>query len=182
MESLAEIFKRHAVYGQDVGHADKGSTHSYIDVYESLLAPYRAECAFMEIGLALGWSMKMFGEYFGPKSKLTGADISIVFDTKEFDERFDFIQSDATKLPFLEAIGIRGFDVIIDDASHMMQDQVDTFNLLKGHVKKGGLYIIEDILSPESALPVLTALHPAEVFDLRKVKGRFDDVLVAYRF
>ena len=182
MESLADIFKRHAVWGVDAGHADKGSTHSYIDVYERLLAPYRERCDFMEIGVASGYSMKMWGEYFGRHCEIWGVDLSFTFDAQGFDDRFRWFACDATK-PGEFWPPEKCFDVIIDDASHMEADQRATFELLKGKMNRGGLYIIEDILAPEHALPMLTALHDrVEVFDLRAQKGRFDDMLIVYRF
>lgn len=183
METLSEIFKRIGHFGPDVGHNDRGSTHSYVDVYENLLAPYRDRCDLLEVGIAQGMGLKLFGEYLGPESTITGVDLSLTFDTKEFDSRFKFIVGDATKPEIVEKLGGKMFDVCIDDASHMQADQVATFKLLKSHVNPGGLYVIEDILSPDISLRELTGLHsPHEVYDLRKVKGRFDDVLICFRF
>lgn len=183
MESLASIFNRIGHFGSDMGANDRGSTHSYVDVYEKLLAPYRERCDLLEVGIAQGMGLKLFGDYFGTDSTITGLDLSLTFDTKEFDSRFKFITGDATKPEIVEKLGGKMFDVVIDDASHMQADQVSTFNLLKSHVKPGGLYVIEDILSPDISLRELTGLHsPHEVYDLRKVKGRFDDMLVCFRF
>lgn len=183
MESLGDIFKRIGHFGPDVGQNDKGSTHSYVDVYEKILAPYRERCDLLEIGIAQGMGLKLFGDYFSIDSTITGLDLSLTFDTKEFDSRFTFVTGDATKPDIVDKLGGKMFDVIIDDASHMQADQVATFKLLKCHVKPGGLYVIEDILSPDTALTELRGLHsPNEVYDLRKVKGRFDDMLVVFRF
>jgi predicted O-methyltransferase YrrM len=175
--TLAEIDERHCVRGPDVGHGDKGGTHSYITEYEQLLAPYREKCSFMEIGLAFGLSVAMWDEYFGPESVLTAADISIVFDKAPFP-RWNFVESDATKPTFLDALGDRMFDVIIDDASHMPTDQIATRDLLLPRMNPGGLYIIEDILWLDQTRH---EFEGAEIRDLRKVKGRWDDVLVIYR-
>lgn len=183
MESLSEIFKRIGHFGPDVGQNDKGSTHSYVDIYDTLLAPFRQRCDLMEIGIASGDSMKLWGDYFGTDCTITGVDLSLTFDPSQFDSRFKFITADATKPEIAEKLQGKMFDVIIDDASHMQADQVATFKLLKSHVKPGGLYVIEDILAPDISLRELTGLHsPHEVYDLRKVKGRFDDVLVVFRF
>lgn len=183
-ETLEQIFLRHAVHDMDAGHADKGSTHSYIPVYETLLAPYREAGSILELGLAQGWSLAMWGEYFGKTARISGADISVVFDTAKFQEpRFHILEADATKPEFLNKLGNRTFDIILDDASHMIADQAASFRLLKSRVNPGGLYIIEDILSLESSLPTLRGLHPhCEILDRRHVKGRWDDVLVVYRF
>jgi hypothetical protein len=182
-ESLADIFERHAVYGVDAGHGDKGSTHSYIPLYEELLAPFRERCDFMEIGLASGWSMEMWDEYFGPDCSIVGVDLGIIFDRTKFDNRFRFIVTDATKPTLLQALGGRTFDFVIDDASHMEADQISTFLILKERMKQGGIYVIEDILSPESAVPKMIAMHDrVEVHDFRAQKGRYDDMMVVFRF
>lgn len=181
-ESLSKIYQRHATQG-DVGCGDKGSIHSYIPEYERLLAPYRKKSSVMEIGLALGQSLAMWGEYFGPESRIVGVDISVVFDAAPFDSRFTIIEADATQSSINEKIGSVLFDVIIDDGSHMERDQVATFNLLKGRMNHGGLYVIEDILNLNLSRERLTVLHDnCEVIDLRGIKGRFDDVLLVYRF
>lgn len=175
-DTLAAIYNRHSVTGPDVGHGDKGGTHSYIEEYERLLAPYRDKGSFMEIGLAFGLSVAMWDEYFGPDAVLTAADISIVFDRTSFP-RWKFVESDATKPAFLDALGDLKFDVVIDDASHMTGDQVATRDLLLPRMNPGGLYIIEDILNIDQSRKHFPG---AEIIDLRKTKGRFDDVLIIY--
>ena len=47
----------------------------------------------------------------------------------------------------------------------------------------GGIYIIEDIQCLDLEEIELEELHDnVEIIDLRKVKNRYDDVLVVYRF
>lgn len=185
MESLRDIFEKFAHYGSDAGHADKGSTHSYIEEYAKLFEKFRSGCTFMEIGLALGWSLKMWCEYF-EKSKIIGVDISVVFNYREIKQHSNkmfIFESDATKPEFLQHIRNQNFDIIIDDGSHMENDQVATFELLKSKMNKGGIYIIEDILALDQNRERFKSLHDnCEIIDLRHVKNRFDDVLIAYKF
>lgn len=175
-DTLEQIYQRHSVHGPDVGHGDKGGTHSYITEYEALLAPYREKGSFMEIGLAFGLSVAMWDEYFGPEAVLTAADISIIFDRTPFP-RWGFVESDATKPAFLDALGDHRFDVVIEDGSHMTADQIATRDLILPRMNPGGLYIIEDILNIDATRHLFPG---AEIRDLRKVKGRFDDVLIIY--
>lgn len=183
MNTLAEIYERHCVKGPDAGHGDKGGTHSYIPEYERLLAPYRNGCTLMEIGIALGLSLEMWREYM-PTSRIIGVDLSIVFDPEPHTKTGTMLwATDATKPEF--GLFIRGerFDVVIDDGSHMTQDQCATFRLVEPQMAPGGIYIIEDILNLEASRGCLQELHsPCEIIDLRRKKGRFDDVLVVYRF
>jgi len=175
MTTLEEIYQRYSVHGPDVGHGDKGGLHSYITEYEQLLAPYRQNCKFMEIGLALGLSVAMWNEYF-EEGHFTGADLSINFNPETFPA-WDFVECDATKPEFLGLLGDKTFDVVIEDGSHMTADQIATRDLLLPRMNPGGLYIIEDILNLEATRHLFPG---AEIRDLRKNKGRFDDVLIIY--
>jgi hypothetical protein len=177
MKTLTQIYGKWSVHGPDVGHGDKGGTHSYIPEYERLLAPYREKCTFLEIGLAYGLSVGMWNEYFGPKCELHAADISIVYDPERYP-RVKHHEVDATKPELLDALGDTTFDVVIDDGSHMTQDQTATRDLLMPRMNPGGIYIIEDILDLEQSINLWKG---ADVIDLRKTKGRFDDVLIVYR-
>ncbi len=180
--TLTEIFSKIGHFGSDIGCNDKGGTHSYLETYDTLLEPYKNGSTLLEIGLALGDSIKLWDEYF-KDSIIVGADLSIVFQNPGYKNNVILIEGDATKPSFLNLIEGFTFDIIIDDGSHMENDQVDTFNLLKHKMNPGGVYIIEDILSLDSNRERFTSLHPnCEIIDLRKVKGRFDDVLIIYKF
>lgn len=189
MRTLTEIFKEIGHFGNDIGCNDKGGTHSYLETYEKLFEPFRHGCSMMEIGLALGDSVKLWDKYF-EKSFITGVDISIVFETVDMETRItenknwiDFIEADATKEEFARVFRSGTFDIVIDDGSHMEADQIKTFQLLKSKMKPGGIYVIEDILALDQNRHKFEALHPnCEIIDLREVKGRFDDVLIVYRF
>ena len=51
--------------GSIPGNNDKGSNHSYIEIYERLLSPYRdTNCKVLEIGVAQGYSLRMWNQYF----------------------------------------------------------------------------------------------------------------------
>lgn len=181
-QSLTEIFKRIGHFGADIGCNDKGGTHTYLETYDKILEPYRNDCTFMEIGLAMGDSIKLFDEYF-ENSKIIGVDISVVFEIPKYKNDIQIIQSDATKVEFLNTIKDEMFDVIIDDGSHLTADQITTFNLLKGKMNKGGIYIIEDILALDIERKKFEALHDnCEIIDMRHVNNRFDNCLILYRF
>lgn len=180
--TLTEIFSRIGHFGNDIGCNDKGSTHSYLDIYEKILSPYQNGCTFLEIGLALGDSIKLWDEYFN-NSIIVGVDITLVFQPSIYKNKVILIEADATKQSFLGKIEDYNFNIIIDDGSHMENDQVSTFNLLKHKIAPGGIYIIEDILSLDSNMTRFKSLHPnCEIVDLRGVNGRFDNVLVIYKF
>jgi len=181
MKTLQEIYKN---YTTPDGNGDKGTAHSYIDVYEELLSPYREKGNILEIGISLGYSIRMWGEYF-QKGKVVGADVILYDQARDLlnNPRYQLIYQDATKVEILQYLEGIEFDVIIDDGSHALGDQVASFNILKSKVKPGGLYIIEDIVDIDSSRELFTQLHPAcVVVDNRFLKNRSDDVLVVYKF
>jgi 23S rRNA U2552 (ribose-2'-O)-methylase RlmE/FtsJ len=181
MQTLTEIFNEIGHFGNDIGCNDKNSTHTYTETYDKLFSTLRNGCTFMEIGLALGDSIKLFDKYF-ENSKIVGVDISVVFTPEEYRNDVKIIEADATKQSFLEHIKDYTFDVIIDDGSHMGNDQVATFELLKHKMNPGGIYIIEDILAIDQNRNRFNRLHDnCEIIDMRH-NGRFDNVLIIYRF
>ena len=187
MKTLQEISNNWA-QPTDVGHGDKGTTHSYIPSYERLLSPYRnKDVNFLEIGLAYGESLEMWYEYFTKNSKIYGVDNQ----TKEIDSylednRFDITIVDATSPLIKDYFHDIKFDIIVDDGSHMKDHQLQTFNLLKDHMNPGGIYIIEDVMDLDNVRDEFLNLGgvstDCEILDLRKEKGRYDDVLIAYKF
>ena len=54
--------------------------------------------------------------------------------------------------------------------------------LFEKMLNHGGIYIIEDILSLDIQLPEFKKLGDCEVIDNRKLKNRFDDILIIFRF
>lgn len=188
MKTLLEISNKWSQQ-QDVGHGDKGTTHSYIPEYEKLFSPYRdKKINFLEIGVAYGASLEMWYEYFNKQSKIFGVDIY----TNEIapylsDDRFEIDIVDASKEDIKILYKDTKFDIIIDDGSHQLKDQISTFNFLKDNIKEGGLFIIEDILDLDNSKNEFENLANQnnlefEILDLRPIKNRYDDVLIVYKF
>lgn len=178
MKTLKEIFAEIGNHsGVDIGCNDKGGIHTYLETYERLFAPFQKGCTMMEIGLAMGDSLKLWDAYF-ENSEIIGIDISVVFEIPAYKNAVYVMEADATKpLKILQK-----FDIIIDDGSHMEADQFKTFNLLKSKMSPGGVYIIEDILALDQNRHKFEALHSnCEVVDMRHT-GRFDNILIIYRF
>jgi cephalosporin hydroxylase len=181
MKTLLELYNKH--YDQRTGWPDKGTVHSYIEVYEELLAPYRKTAHnILEIGLMSGESLRMWDEYF--KGEVFGIDCSI----KPIDGKADLTKAiedglyisigDATNPWDIERYykGLK-FDVIIDDGSHNIEDQLKSFHILKRYLAFGGIYIIEDIQDIDNERYQFESFG-IEVIDRRKIKGRYDDVLI----
>lgn len=193
-QTLQEIFNQIGnLTDKDYGGNDKGGKiHTYLGTYDKLFQPFQKGCTMLEIGLAMGDSIKLWDRYFDG-SRIVGVDISVVFTPPTSNNNvIEIIEADATKAEISQRFEDEEFDIIIDDGSHMEQDQMATFELLKHKVKKsktqggftlsGGLYIIEDILALDQNRHKFQALHDkCEIIDMRHT-GRFDNVLIIYRF
>lgn len=150
-------------------HGTDKAGHGYLDFYEHFLLPLKdKEINLCELGVFYGSSIKMWYEYF-PNGTIFGLDsfqgkqgngssfpgytdfARYLAENEEMKKRVSLHQVDQSKVKDLTAFvqfcqhrGIQ-FDVIIDDASHLMYDQQITLYHFYPLVKPGGFYIIEDI-------------------------------------
>ena len=131
---------------------DKGVTvHHFTEVYERFFSPLqRTASKVFEIGIAGGGSLEMWRDYF-PKAVIYGIDI---YPKTEMDsdrvKTFVADQSDRAQLAaFIDRFG-GGYDIIVDDGGHSMEQQQVSVGYLFKYVKPGGFYVIEDV---HSSLP-----------------------------
>lgn len=167
---------------------DKGSTHSYIDVYEAILDPYRFRAKnILEIGLMSGESLRMWDDYF--LGDVYGMDCSVtpingMANLKPImaEGNYNIIIGDAANPMDIEKYfkGIK-LDVLIEDAEHSLSQQLQIYANLKPYLNKGAIYIIEDIQDIDRDIEVFKNIDPEkqiQIIDRRNVKGRYDDCLV----
>ena len=180
MKTLNEIYLN---YKSPEGHGDKGTAHTYIDEYEKLLDQYRENSTVLEIGICRGESLKMWNEYF-INSKVYGIDITDEHIKDLIGEnKYNIIIGNACSEDILKQLNDLTFDVIIDDGSHLINDQISSFNILKHRMKPNGIYIIEDVNNIDLSTDRLTELHDnIQIIDNRHIKNRVDDVLAVYKF
>jgi len=155
--------------------SDKDTIHTYGEFYEDCL---QGAHRILEVGIQYGGSIKAMMELL-PDAKFVGIDIE---DIHGIDHpNFNFHHGGFEKVwPEIEG----EFDVIIDDGSHELSDQLSFLLLARPHVTPGGLMIVEDIQYPDKELPELIAACPAgwkvKVHDWRTT--RYDDVIVAFHY
>lgn len=134
----------------------------------------------MELGVYFGGSIAAWCESM-PKSFVCGVDQNlsrIWIDPRDYPN-LTLIAGNHEISSTYESLGDRKFDLIIDDGSHIADHQITNFNILKGKMKKGGVYVIEDIY-PENSYPD-SFLKNFEKVDFSKESGRGDDTLLVYR-
>jgi predicted O-methyltransferase YrrM len=131
-------------------NTDKGNYHGYLPIYNKLFTSYQNKCTFCEIGVAKGYSFRMWDEYFGDNSILYGVDINLSYIDAEIKNKFSnkikLIESDVNLL-HLTILNNLKFDLIIDDGSHVLEHQIKTIDFFLTRMNPGGLIIIEDVNS-----------------------------------
>jgi hypothetical protein len=139
--------------------------HNYLDLYDKFFNDIRFNTnQILEIGILHGDSIKMLKDYF-ENSTITGIDI----ENKQhlLSDRLVILQGDQSDKNFLNGFNDEFYDVIIDDGSHRMDHQQISFGVLIKKLKKGGIYIIEDL---HTSLPYYfeTVSHGKSLFGLNE--------------
>lgn len=131
---------------------DKWGKHFYTQHYNFHFEKFRnKKFKLLEIGIGGydnptqgGGSLRMWERYFS-KAEIFGLDI---YDKTLLEEgRISIVKGSQVDKPLLENLSKKagGFDIIIDDGSHMNEHIIDTFQILFPLLKEGGIYAIEDI-------------------------------------
>jgi hypothetical protein len=119
----------------------------YLPIYEQVLGSLRRkQFTLVELGVWNGDSLKMWRDGF-PRATIIGIDIS----PPELDlgDRVHIVQGDQADAALMRRVRTEhapgGFDVVIDDASHLGITTARSLQALYlEHLRWGGLYFIED--------------------------------------
>lgn len=176
---LTEINEK---YKNELYGTDKGTDHSYLEVYDEWFKPFRdkKQLKLLEIGAHGGWSSKLWLEYFTDLAELHYVDINYGCWTAPNDAKIIKHTGDSSAKNTFTSLP--EFDIVIDDGSHRLDHQLNAFYYLKPKLAPNAIYIIEDIQDLDKERTEIMAWEPKfEIYDLRTKKGRWDDVLVLYR-
>jgi hypothetical protein len=132
-------------------HTDKWGSHWYTQHYQRYFQHLKHKrLNLLEIGVGGyedsdtgGASLRMWKAYFR-KSQIVGIDIC---DKTQFSEhRIDIRQCDQTDSEALHRLSNEygGFDIIVDDGSHLNQHVIETFHVLFPLLRQNGIYVVED--------------------------------------
>jgi cephalosporin hydroxylase len=167
---------------------DKNTSHSYGHVYEKIFSQIKESTeSILEIGFDSGTSLKVYSEYF-QNAVIYGIDIrdNCIPEIKK-NPRINMIFGNAKASNIINYYN-KTYDIIVEDASHLLDDQVCHFKDYSDFVKPGGYYIIEDV-HQDNLKMLIDVLEPIgqykeftlTVEDLRKKKNRFDDILLIFK-
>ena len=119
----------------------------YFDVYERHLSKFVGKAPkILEIGVLGGGSIELWLKYFGEGAQVIGVDIDPRCLEYKYEGNAQVIMGDQNSPEFWDEFLDKntGFDIIIDDGSHIMEHQVLTLQKTFPHLKEGGVYICED--------------------------------------
>ena len=142
--------------------------HDYTDFYHENLKELKdKKLDILEIGTAKGDGIASFYFYF-PYSNLIGVDNN-PFRTRYKSKRIRNIYVDISSKQILKNLTNhlnQKFDLIIEDCSHKLIDQILCFSENFKNLKKGGIYIVEDLNFPE----IHKMYNPtSEIIDLKTI-------------
>jgi hypothetical protein len=121
--------------------------HGYLKIYDEIFAQLvDKEINLLEIGILDGGSLLLWRDYFA-RGNIWGIDLHIPASLKD-EIRIHIFEGSQGDKAFLSEVGkniLEGFDIIIDDASHMGElTSISFWHLFENHLKPGGIYVIED--------------------------------------
>jgi hypothetical protein len=177
----------------DNEHTDKNTTHSYLDLYESLFQGKKETATHvLEVGIGYppynGGSIMMWEKYF-TQAQIYALDIIPMTDVWTdilHQHRIHIYAAMNAYDPYVfKRLFLHKpvrFDILLDDGPHTLESMVAFITLYSHVMKPDGILIIEDVQSmdwidvlrthtPESLKPFI------EVYDLREKKGRYDDIV-----
>lgn len=150
-------------------NTDKGVAHNYIPWYEETFSDHRTEnLKILEIGVLFGDSLKMWEMYF-ENSLIYGIEDFSQKDGHEFHdykpvdkkiimkdinshERITLLNFDCEDITEIKYnLSDNLFDIIIDDASHKLDQQIKNLENYSSYLNENGIYIIEDVQTRENA-------------------------------
>ena len=149
--SLDELFSHYGTDKSEYSNEKQNKTHGFSKYYVKHLDFFKKKnIKILEIGSFSGASAAAFSKYF-PKSEIFCLDINISNFKYHSNKIHVFgLNSSSQKmvLNFFQKINLQKsfkyFDIIIDDGSHKLSDQLKTLNIFYKYLANGGFYVIED--------------------------------------
>lgn len=175
-------------------NTDKDTTHSYLELYDLLFAPYckNGNVTLLEIGNHQGGSIELWDDYFDD-CQIFGLErntLESLAQVGQDREKVHLMQGvDAYQPETVENLQNEEvmFDIIIDDGSHQPTHQLFVLNEFMSLLKPEGTMVIEDVVSLAMAANVVSAcnsLGPDDriaIFDRTNVKGTPDDIVIVVK-
>ena len=155
LNTLDELFHHYGSDKANVFNLDNSIGHGYSKFYTNELSNFKnKEINILELGSFAGASAAAFSKYF-PKSRIFCFDINISnfkYASKQINvfgldiANIKKVHSTISKI--FDQEKIQGFDIIIDDGSHLLSDMLIGLSVLFDYLNSNGIYVIEDFRFP----------------------------------
>jgi len=119
----------------------------YFDLYDQWFHKFVGRGPkILEVGVQFGGSAKLWRDYFGPGTLVTGVDVNPQCEPCDYLELIVMDQgSEESWNNLRDRFGVSYFDIVIEDGSHENRDQIVTLNESFAMLKDGGIYFCEDV-------------------------------------
>ena len=162
---------------------DKETRHQYLSLcYEKIFLEFKLkEINILEIGILRGHSLILWHEFF-PLASIYGIDNKVNLDV-EYIKSFKRIKKVRIADAYLKSSldGFPNFDIVIDDGSHYLNDQIKFICNLFPKLNNNGIMVIEDIRGSKEVLALLDLAKNLKLettlFDLR-LETKNDDSII----
>jgi cephalosporin hydroxylase len=140
--AMSVIFDKH--------DTDKNSHfHNYPKYYEKYFAPFhlKNKINYLEIGVWKGESLRAFREYLPNALHVVGIDIdNNCISNQDVNSNISIEIGSQNNIELLTQISAKynGFDIVLDDGSHKLNDVIASFETLFPLLRTGGIYIVEN--------------------------------------
>lgn len=197
MTLLCDLAKKYETDKGGYGHmryggGDSDTCHNYTPHYDKLLGASREQVqTVLEIGVHMGCSLRMWREYF-PNAQILGLDTNGACVMHE-GERITVSMADQNNPGQLHAACDRflfrhgrltyGFDLIVDDGSHVRDHQIVSLKTLLPYLHRDGTYVIEDLgRGPQDFTSLTEAVPPGFNWVMYKVEGGWGPKVQPYEW
>jgi cephalosporin hydroxylase len=171
----------------DNSKTDKNTRHSYLQTYQNLFANMKnTATSIAEIGIDKGGSIKLWKDFFN-FAQIYAIDImplSKVWHEIQKEKRINLYTSADAYSPDFVTKNFKNikFDILVDDGPHTLESMIAFIELYLPLLKEKGILVIEDVQSIDWIRSLTNAIPHnlrkfIQVYDLRKIKGRYDDIL-----
>jgi len=173
----------------DNSRTDKNTTHSYLELYQSLLVHKKNTAKnVLEVGVQCGGSIKLWHDFF-VNATVYGLDVmheTGVWSELKNNERIvlhtstDAYNEEMFRHNFLNKQIY--CDFMLDDGPHTLESMIQFIKLYSQIMTHDGILIIEDVQSWDwiDILKNEVPVHLKQfikVYDLRPNKNRYDDIV-----
>ncbi len=187
---IIDLINNLGIGDPDNGGTDKISVHTFDRVYGPVFNRFKNRTGtLLELGARFGASAVLW-RHLLPNFKLELADIEPENFNPAYvplltDTRFRHCDAYTQEtVDFYRQLNPEGYDVIIDDGPHTLESQIYSVQNYVDLLKPGGVLVVEDIQSIENVQILISHIQPGhtyEYFDLRSIKGRYDDIALVIR-